>query len=557
MSESDIIKEFLVSLGFQLDQAGERKFTDAITRGTRDALKFGGAVAGTAVALAAFTEKMAASVESLYFMSQRTGAAIANIQGYRYAATQLGASVEDATASLENMGNFLRYNPGAENYLNSLKVQTRDANGELIDTTKIMANLGKQLAAMPPYLQKAYGDFFHLSDKQLRAITSGEYQQGLDDHNARLREAGVEMQALGVETHDYETAWRRLGDELDIFANKRLAALLPMMTELVKLSEKWVETLASAETNIEQVKREGGFKGIGDYFARRSVLHVAGDWIAASAGGVWDAAKVVAGGAFEGAKNIVKDDTPEQEAARNKLYGNLGQWVKGELSDARNGTSNNSGFLSALLPLGKNSATDIVGGDKETQLLNALTGMGWSKADASGIVARMNLESGYNSGAYNPAGGGNGARGSLQWRGSRQDDYFRVTGKRAGFGTTADDLIFANWELTHTEAGAGAALRATDDPGQAGALVSSAYIRPGKTDAEKLHQAQLTSAEAERIYSAHYGAGAQVTINQTNTTTVNGATDPNATGSAVGAAQKNANASLHSATRQVLGAVDN
>lgn len=519
MSEAETIKEFLVALGWKIDEVGQKKFSGAIGNATKDVFKMGAAISGAISALELFTDKMASSVENLYFMSQRTHASIANIQGAGYAATQLGSSFDGAAASIENMGEMLRNNPAAEAYLNSLKVKTRDANGALMDTTKITQNLVGQLAQMPNWQAKQFADFFKIDEKTLLAMKSGDFARWMDDHNRRLAEAGVNMQDLGVQSHIYEENWRQLKDEIGIAGDQLLGKVLPASTSILRVTESWLEDLTSGTSKLDQIKG-GHYKGFGDYIDKRGVGGFLWDSLVTGGGAIasteYDALKLAGKTAYVGGATILGGKDAGPNAVRNAF--GPGQ-----------------------------SAT--AAGDQETQIFKRLMGMGWTAQQAAGIMSNLNAESGYNPAAT----GDNGqAHGIGQWHGDREAVFKQLFGHDLAHSNLDEQLEFVNWELRNSEARAGNALQGTGGAGDSGAVVSALYERPKDT----FGQAHLRSEDAERIFARQQAAAADtgnpVTINQTNNVTVHGASDPHATASAVGRAQASANESL---TRNAAGAV--
>lgn len=146
---AETIKDFLVSLGFQIDDAGARKFDSVVLGTTLNVVKLGAAVEATALSVVAFTAKIASGLDQLYWSSQRTGATVAGIQSIGYAASQAGSSAEAARGSLEGLARFMRNNPGSEGFLNRLGVQTRDASGNMRDMASIFTGVGQKLSNMP------------------------------------------------------------------------------------------------------------------------------------------------------------------------------------------------------------------------------------------------------------------------------------------------------------------------------------------------------------------------------------------------------------------------
>lgn len=73
---AETIKDFLVSLGFSVDDAGAKKFGSVLAGTTANVIKMGLAVEGAALSVVAFTAKIASGLDNLYWASQRTGATV-------------------------------------------------------------------------------------------------------------------------------------------------------------------------------------------------------------------------------------------------------------------------------------------------------------------------------------------------------------------------------------------------------------------------------------------------------------------------------------------------
>lgn len=170
---AETIKDFLISLGFQVDDAGSKKFEATIAGATAQALKLGVAVEAAALSVVAFTTKIAQGLDNLYWMSQRTGATVAGIQQIGYAVSQLGGTVDGARSSLEGLAHFVRNNPGAEGFLNRLGVQTRDASGNMRDMASVFTGVGQRLSSMPYYRANQYAQMLGIDENTLMAMRRG------------------------------------------------------------------------------------------------------------------------------------------------------------------------------------------------------------------------------------------------------------------------------------------------------------------------------------------------------------------------------------------------
>ncbi|HCQ7757354.1 hypothetical protein [Citrobacter sp. 50677481] len=170
---AETIKDFLVSLGFDIDEAGAAKFDSVIAGTTANAIKMGLAVEGAALSVVAYTAKIASGLDNLYWASQRTGATVQGIQSISYAVSQVGGSVDAARSSLESLSRFVRNNPGAEGFLNRLGVQTRDASGNMRDMAAIFTGVGQKLSSMPYYRANQYAQMLGIDENTLMAMRRG------------------------------------------------------------------------------------------------------------------------------------------------------------------------------------------------------------------------------------------------------------------------------------------------------------------------------------------------------------------------------------------------
>ncbi|WIJ78066.1 lytic transglycosylase [Enterobacter roggenkampii] len=170
---AETIKDFLVSLGFDIDEAGASKFDSVLAGTTANAIKMGLAVEDAALTVVAFTAKIASGLDNLYWASQRTGATVQGIQSIGYAVSQVGGSVDAARTSLESLSRFVRNNPGAEGFLNRLGVQTRDASGNMRDMAAIFTGVGQKLSSMPYYRANQYAQMLGIDENTLMAMRRG------------------------------------------------------------------------------------------------------------------------------------------------------------------------------------------------------------------------------------------------------------------------------------------------------------------------------------------------------------------------------------------------
>ncbi|EGJ7506133.1 lytic transglycosylase [Escherichia coli] len=221
---AETIKDFLVSLGFSLDESGYQKFNSVLTGATANAIKMGLAVEGAALSVVAFTAKIASGLDQLYWASQRTGATVQGIKAVGYAVSQVGGSADAARGSLESLSRFIRNNPGAEGFLNRLGVQTRDASGKMRDMSTIFTGVGQKLSSMPYYRANQYAQMLGIDENTLMAMRRGVGQFSAQ-YSAMAKAIGFNANEAAVSSNRFMTSLRAFSEAAGMARDKIGATL--------------------------------------------------------------------------------------------------------------------------------------------------------------------------------------------------------------------------------------------------------------------------------------------------------------------------------------------
>lgn len=221
---AETIKDFLVSLGFSLDESGYQKFNSVLTGATANAIKMGLAVEGAALSVVAFTAKIASGLDQLYWASQRTGATVQGIKAVGYAVSQVGGSADAARGSLESLSRFMRNNPGAEGFLNRLGVQTRDASGKMRDMSTIFTGVGQKLSSMPYYRANQYAQMLGIDESTLMAMRRGVGQFSAQ-YSVMAKAIGFNANEAAVSSNRFMTSLRAFSEAAGMARDKIGATL--------------------------------------------------------------------------------------------------------------------------------------------------------------------------------------------------------------------------------------------------------------------------------------------------------------------------------------------
>ena len=208
---AETLKDFLISLGFKVDDAGARKFDAIVTGATLKAIELGSKVELAAASVVAFTAKVASGLDNLYWASQRTGATVQGIKQIGYAVSQMGGSVDAARGSLESLAQFVRTSPGAEGFLNRLGVQTRDASGNMRDMATIFTGVGQRLSSMPYYRANQYAQMLGMDENTLLAMRRGIVEY-MGQYNAMKKAIGFNPDQAAAASNRFMTSLRSFGE---------------------------------------------------------------------------------------------------------------------------------------------------------------------------------------------------------------------------------------------------------------------------------------------------------------------------------------------------------
>lgn len=236
MSESNIIKEYLIALGFS--DTGSDKFLKGLKTIEKGVVSLAAAATAMVATVEAAVTEVSDQFEDLYYAAQRIGATVENIQAFSFALGQVGGSARGARAALESMGEFFRSNPGAERFIGSLGIQTRDANNQLRDMTDIMQDLGRSLRAMPYYRAKAISGVLGIDTLTLQAMMRGSDEFSEKYHQMAQR-YGIDLTKATESSHKFLNDLRELLMMATLVADKIIIKFQPMADKLVN----WFEDL--------------------------------------------------------------------------------------------------------------------------------------------------------------------------------------------------------------------------------------------------------------------------------------------------------------------------
>ncbi|MFK0376501.1 mannosyl-glycoprotein endo-beta-N-acetylglucosamidase [Pandoraea sp. NPDC090278] len=237
--EPTVIRDFLVTLGYKVDERSLKTFKDGVEGATKGAVQMVETIENAAVKLGVNLAAFASKMEGVYFASQRSGATVANLKALEFSAKNLGVSSETARNSVEALARFMRSNPAGESYIKRLGVQTRDANGQLLDTVDIMASLGGALASKPAKVAGEYGSALGIDEGLMAAMRGGEFGKSIEQY--RNLTAQTDFDGASRDSHRFMLSLRELEAVWDGFVTRLEGSLIQRLGPKLDEFQGWFQ----------------------------------------------------------------------------------------------------------------------------------------------------------------------------------------------------------------------------------------------------------------------------------------------------------------------------
>jgi hypothetical protein len=242
---SETIQEYLVALGFNLDEHSWRKFSEGTSRATVLVQNLGIGAAAAAAAVSVAVEQIAHRYEDLYYASQRTGESVKGLLSFEYAARQIGLTAGQARGAVEGFAMSLRMSPGLQGLLKQYGVS---ATQPVEQMQQLVANL-KQVMHMPYYTAARVGGMFGIDEHTFvqmwnnveRMTEAGNRYRGM------LQNAGLDSQKVSEDSVRLGRAMGALGASFDILGTKILHGLIEPFEKVVSGVGGTIERLTSAD----------------------------------------------------------------------------------------------------------------------------------------------------------------------------------------------------------------------------------------------------------------------------------------------------------------------
>lgn len=201
-----VIKEFLVRLGFDVDQGEANQFETGIAAATMKATALAAATVAAAGAVTAFVTSVADSLDALGDMSNRTGEAVSEIDKLGYIGQLTGSSIESVNSSIEalskNAGDAAMGVGRAKEIFKKLGISVKDANGNLKSSATLMDEIRGSIQGLERGQQIAIMERLGL-DRTMIGMMTQDVSGLADEYDRMMEAAGFNMDDAAEASGEY------------------------------------------------------------------------------------------------------------------------------------------------------------------------------------------------------------------------------------------------------------------------------------------------------------------------------------------------------------------
>jgi hypothetical protein len=233
---ADTIKEYLVGLGFDVDDASFGKFKGGLAAAGLIAAGVGATVAALSGTVAHFVHKAAEDLDSIGDVADLVGTTSSEVAELGAVAEQTDGSLEAVKSSLigiaRSSGEALRGVGRGALIFKKFGIEARDGTGRAKDAVELLYEVGQKIKNLPKNEQLATLSRLGIDPTLVKSIT-GEYSALRDEFHAVYAALGVDIDTATQSAGGFIDAFKRLQLVLDAIYKAVSARLIPQLQRAV------------------------------------------------------------------------------------------------------------------------------------------------------------------------------------------------------------------------------------------------------------------------------------------------------------------------------------
>lgn len=215
---SEVIKEFLVGLGFDVDEAGLKNFFGNVGLATAKVTALGVAVTAAAGFITAFVTGVASELDTIADLSARVNASATEILELGHVASLTDSSLEAAMSSYDGLskaaGAAFMGIGRSKIVFDTMGISVRDQNGKLKNTSVLMQEIGDKIKGLEKGRQLAVLSKLGIDPTMVQALT-GNVAELREEFALVYRTAGINADQAAQSSSDFTDSLTRLNFVMD------------------------------------------------------------------------------------------------------------------------------------------------------------------------------------------------------------------------------------------------------------------------------------------------------------------------------------------------------
>lgn len=235
-NNTEVLRQFLVSLGFRVDEIQQRKFESSVKKADAAAMAMGKTLMATAAGAQALLVGFANSFEKLYYLSQRTGTSAADIKAAGAAGKQIGLNAEAIESAIANISRAVKSDPGTQALIEGLTGKSTQGRG----FDKVLQDVVRSLSKFPDFVAFDMAGSMGIDPDTYLQLKNNldEYVLAQEKNRQMQRAMGVDMDKQAEVLKKYKQELSDLSTKLELVSLKFAERILPAFESLAKYTSQ-------------------------------------------------------------------------------------------------------------------------------------------------------------------------------------------------------------------------------------------------------------------------------------------------------------------------------
>lgn len=230
-SQQEIIREYLVSLGFKINKQEQKDFGKALEDVGKTAKVLTKGLFAAGAAIAAMAASFAISMDRLYYASQKAYSSAGNLKALEFAGRQIGMTAEAVDGMVGGLMMTLRTDPGMRGWLQSLGVDASEAR----QGADIWLDFIDKIRDRPFYEGAQFAEMIGMSPDQLFQVEANldRFKGAIGQRLKMAADSGLDQDKAAEEGRDLANKFGTLAEKFGIWIDRIDSSILPHMDSII------------------------------------------------------------------------------------------------------------------------------------------------------------------------------------------------------------------------------------------------------------------------------------------------------------------------------------